>query len=86
MGCGKASRLSPPLGRVLGGWLVENASWHWIFLINLPLAVVVLAVAFWRVPESRNEEAARLDWLGALLAVMGLGVIVYGLLEAGSLA
>lgn len=71
------------LGPVLGGWLVENYSWRWAFLLNIPLALVVLAVLFWRVPESRDEEAAAgLDWTGALLATLGLGAMVFGLIES----
>jgi EmrB/QacA subfamily drug resistance transporter len=71
------------LGPVLGGWLVENVSWRWAFFINIPLALVVLVVAFWRVPESRDEEVtAGLDWPGALLATIGLGALVYGLIES----
>ena len=73
-------------GPVLGGWLIENFSWRWIFLINLPLAIIVLAICFWRVPESRDEEASsRLDWWGALLAIAGLAGVVYGLLESANL-
>ncbi|MBD0335801.1 MAG: MFS transporter [Cyanobacteria bacterium Co-bin13] len=68
-------------GPVLGGWLIEAFSWRWVFLINLPLAAAVIVISLWRVPESRDPEAAGLDWLGALLAIAGLGSIVYGLLE-----
>jgi EmrB/QacA subfamily drug resistance transporter len=71
------------VGPVLGGWLVANASWRWIFFINLPLAAVVLAVTRWRVPESRDEDAGeRVDTLGAAAATLGLGGVVYGLVEA----
>ena len=74
------------LGPVLGGWLIENISWRAIFFINLPMAAIVLTVIFWRVPESRDEEAAakKLDWPGAVLATFGLGAVVYGLIQAGS--
>jgi EmrB/QacA subfamily drug resistance transporter len=76
--------ISAGIGPVLGGWLVENASWRWIFFINLPLAAVVLAITWWRVPESRDEGAGeRVDVLGAAAATLGLGGVVYGLVEAG---
>ena len=66
---------------MLGGWLVENASWRWVFFINLPLAVVVVTVALRGVPESRDEGAGRLDVVGAVLATIGLGALVFGLIE-----
>ncbi len=69
-------------GPVLGGWLIEAFSWRWVFLINLPLAAIVIAISLWRVPESHDSEASKLDWLGALLAIAGLSGIVYGLLES----
>ena len=78
--------ITSAVGPVLGGWLVENASWRWVFFINVPLALVVFAITFWRVPESRNPDATGggrgLDWSGALLATVGLGTLVYGLTEA----
>lgn len=74
--------ITAAFGPVLGGWLVETASWRWIFVINLPLAVAVLAVAWRGVPESRDPEAGRLDFAGAALATFGLGALVFGLIEA----
>ena len=73
--------ITAALGPVLGGWLVENASWRWVFFINVPLAVVVVAVALRGVPESRDEGAGRLDVIGAVLATIGLGALVFGLIE-----
>ncbi len=73
------------LGPVLGGYLAENVSWRGVFFINIPLAVVVLAIAFSHVPESRDSEAGRLDLPGAALAAVGLGGGVLGLLESSRL-
>jgi len=69
-------------GPVLGGWLIETFSWRWVFLINLPLAAIVIVISLWHVPESRDSQASRLDWFGAVLAIVGLGSVVYGLLES----
>ncbi len=72
------------LGPLLGGWLVQNASWRWVFFINVPLAVLTLVILFSRVPESRDEQAkGHIDYLGAALATLGLGGVVYGLIAAG---
>jgi EmrB/QacA subfamily drug resistance transporter len=74
------------IGPVLGGWLIQVASWRWVFFINIPLAVVVLLTVFIHVPESRHEgETGGLDWWGALLITVGLAGIVYGLTEASAL-
>ena len=71
------------VGPFLGGWLVESASWRWVFLINVPLAVAVIAIAARHVPESRDPGAAgRIDLLGAALSAAGLAGITYAIIAA----
>jgi len=77
--------ITTAIGPVLGGWLIEHASWRWVFFINVPLAAAVIAISLWRVPESRNADAGHVDWLGALVATVGLGGVVYGFIESTSL-
>ena len=79
------SAITGAAGPVIGGWLIEHASWRWAFFLNLPLAAVTLAITFWQVPESRGEiRTRRLDWPGSLLVTVGLGLIVFALLESSS--
>jgi EmrB/QacA subfamily drug resistance transporter len=76
------SGVAGAIGPFLGGWLVE---WNWraVFLINLPLAVVVVWVALRHVPESRDPDAApHLDWMGTLAVVVGLAGVTYALTAA----
>src|SRR5437016_8460161 len=71
-------------GPVLGGWLIEHASWHWIFFINVPLAVAVVAISLWQIPESRSRLSTHVDWLGALTATAAVVGLVFGLLESST--
>jgi EmrB/QacA subfamily drug resistance transporter len=67
------------LGPFLGGWIVELANWRFIFLINLPMAAIVMLVTGRHVPESRNPDAAReLDVVGVLTGAVALGGLTYG--------
>jgi EmrB/QacA subfamily drug resistance transporter len=77
--------ITTAVGPVLGGWLVEHASWRWAFFINLPIAAAVMAISLWRIPESRRATAGRIDWIGVLLATLGLGGLVNGFLESVNL-
>jgi EmrB/QacA subfamily drug resistance transporter len=76
------SGITAALGPVLGGYLVDNVSWRAAFLINVPLAIVILVIAFRHVPESRDPDARKLDVSGAVLATLGLGGVVFGLIES----
>ena len=74
------------IGPVMGGWLIEHASWRAVFFINLPLALIVLLISLLHVPESRDEDTnTTLDWSGTALATLGLGSLVYGLIESSRL-
>ena len=76
------SGIMTAIGPVLGGYLVDNVSWRAAFLLNVPLAIAVFLIAVRHVPESRDSDARRLDIPGAFLATVGLGGLVYGLIES----
>ena len=73
--------IASAFGPVLGGFLIDHASWRYAFFLNVPLAVVVVVLTFRFVPESRNESSPKaIDWLGSVLAAVALGSIVYALI------
>jgi EmrB/QacA subfamily drug resistance transporter len=74
------SGITAAIGPLVGGWLVEH-SWRWAFFLNIPMAAIVLLLLP-RVPESRNPQARSLDLAGSALATVGLGGLVYGLIES----
>jgi MFS family permease len=76
------SAISAVLGQVLGGYLIDTISWRAAFLVNVPLALVVLLIVFRYVPESHAEDARSLDLPGALLVTVGLGGVV-SILQVG---
>jgi EmrB/QacA subfamily drug resistance transporter len=81
-----STAITTAMGPLIGGWLIEHVSWRAVFFLNLPLAVGVLILIARCVPESRSEEKSRkLDFLGATLATVSLGAIVYGLIESSRL-
>src|SRR5204863_2288930 len=75
------SAITAGIGPVLGGWLIEHVSWRAVFFINLPLALVVVLISLRHVAENSDRETTRVDWLGVILAALGLGALVYGLTE-----
>ncbi len=74
-----AGAITGALGPVIGGWLVDNVGWRAIFLINLPIAAAALWLARHFVAETRDRADHPLDWLGAGLATVGLGLLTWGL-------
>jgi len=76
------SAITTAIGPVIGGWLIQHVSWRAAFFINVPLAAVVVALSLKFMDESKDPSRGReIDWVGALLAVLGLGGVVFGLLE-----
>jgi EmrB/QacA subfamily drug resistance transporter len=78
-----ATSIAAAFGPLFGGWLIDHAPWQTIFLINLPLAALALAIIFYGVADLPANEARPMDWLGGLLAVVGLGAIALGLTLVG---
>ncbi|MFB4307986.1 DHA2 family efflux MFS transporter permease subunit [Actinomadura sp. GTD37] len=75
--------LGPVLGPVLGGWLVEDVDWRWIFFVNVPVGALALALAWWKVPRGREAHAASaLDLRGLALLPPGFALLIYGLSTA----
>jgi EmrB/QacA subfamily drug resistance transporter len=80
------SAITTAVGPLLGGWLIDQVSWRWVFFINVPLALAVIVISLRFVPESRDGEAAEgIDWVGAVLATLGLGGLTFGLIESSRL-
>ena len=69
------------VGPLAGGWIVDQASWRWIFALNVPLVLVTLGLILAAVPRARARAERRVDFTGATLCVLGLGGIVFALIE-----
>ncbi|AGL19890.1 DHA2 family efflux MFS transporter permease subunit [Actinoplanes sp. N902-109] len=79
--------LGPIGGPILGGWLIDIASWHWIFLINLPIGLVALVYSWWALEKDNPEPSESFDFVGMLMLSPGLALFLYGvssLPEAGT--
>lgn len=73
-----AGLIGPVLGPILGGWFVMHMTWHWIFFINIPIAVVGIGVAN-QYMKNDYGTSSRLDWVGFLLFASGLVALTFGL-------
>jgi len=78
-----ANFVALPLGPILGGWILSNAWWGWIFLMNVPVVAIALVAVIRLVPESRAPEASGVDIVGVLLSSGGLVALMYGIVQAG---
>jgi DHA2 family multidrug resistance protein-like MFS transporter len=78
-----ANFLALPIGPILGGWLLTNYWWGWVFLINVPVAAIGLVAVLALVPESRAPQPPGLDPLGIVTSSGGLALATYGLIQAG---
>lgn len=75
--------VAPVIGPPLGGWIATTWSWHWIFLLNLPLGGLALAAAWWLVPPGAEVQRRRFDWVGFLLVTVACAGLVIGLEQLG---
>jgi EmrB/QacA subfamily drug resistance transporter len=74
--------LGVAIGPVAGGWLLDHYWWGSVFLVNVPIALVGLCAAAWFVPNSRNPSSRRPDLAGAGLSIVGMGLLLWGIIEA----
>lgn len=71
--------LGPIFGPIIGGWLIDVASWHWIFLINVPIGIAAFIYAAIVLPKDHVEPSETFDWRGMLLLSPGLAIFLYGI-------
>ena len=76
--------LAPILGPTVGGLILDNTGWRWIFYVNVPIGVLAVIAAVRILPSVARQKTERLDYLGLALMAIGLPLITYGLAEVGS--
>jgi EmrB/QacA subfamily drug resistance transporter len=79
---GAVTGVAVALGPILGGVITSEISWRGIFLVNIPIGIIAIALTLWKVDESRTVNASRPDWLGFVVLTAGLVNLVYGLIQA----
>lgn len=80
---GAANFIGLPIGPILGGWILSNAWWGWIFLMNIPVSLLAFVAVLVLMPESRASNSPTIDFLGLVLSGGGLVGLMYGIIEAG---
>jgi EmrB/QacA subfamily drug resistance transporter len=81
---GAVAGLATIAGPVLGGWLVTDFGWRWVFYVNIPVGLATLVLGVWLLPDLRFNRRHRLDWAGTILATLGLFLLCFGLIEGPS--
>lgn len=76
--------MAPAFGPVLSGWLVESVSWHWIFIINLPIGIIAFILGYKYLPKSDRHAAPHLDVIGMCLAPIAFSMLAFGVSEGGA--
>ncbi|WP_240344206.1 MDR family MFS transporter [Paenibacillus sp. SYP-B3998] len=76
--------IAPAFGPVLSGWLVDSVSWHWIFIINLPIGIIAFILGYKYLPKSDRHAAPHLDVIGMCLAPIAFSMLAYGVSEGGT--
>jgi len=75
--------LAPALGPVVAGWLVDYATWHWIFLINVPIGIVAVFLGLRTLPKIDRQTVPALDWLGMIFGPLAFAMLAYGVSSTG---
>ncbi|MFB0843976.1 DHA2 family efflux MFS transporter permease subunit [Paenibacillus oleatilyticus] len=81
---GLAMMFAPAVGPTLSGWIVQNYDWHWLFTGMIPFGVLVLVIAFFKLKNIEEPKKIKLDTFGTVTSISGVGLLLYGLSEAGS--